>query len=229
MECEYVQLKTKDGVELYGAHFQTEKNDAPAVVLLHMMPATKESWDSFQEMLVENGFQSLAIDLRGHGESVFQSGELLDYQEFSPEEHRAKIYDVEAATEFFIKKGISRERIAFIGASIGANLSLWQQVRHRDIKASVLLSPGLSYKGIMALEFAEQISPEQSVFVIAAQDDDGGWEYPAGEMAEMIYEKLPSKNKKIQVVEGTKHGTGLFAKNPGLEHEIIKWLTDIYL
>lgn len=229
MECEYVQLKTKDGVELYGTYVDTEKNTAPAVVLLHMMPATKESWESFQELLRDSGFQSLAIDLRGHGESVFQSGELLDYKEFSSEDHRAKIYDVEAASEFFIKKGIPRERIVFIGASIGANLALWQQIRHHDIKASVLLSPGLSYKGIMALAFAEQIAPEQSVFIVAAKDDDGGWEYPAGTMAEMIYEKLPSKNKKLQLQEGAKHGTGMFAKNPGLEHEIIKWLTDLHL
>lgn len=229
MECEYVQLKTKDGVELYGTYVRTEKDDAPAVVLLHMMPATKESWEEFQEMLADSGFQSLAIDLRGHGESVFQNGELLDYQVFTPEEHRAKIYDVDAATEFFIKKGLLWERIAFAGASIGANLSLWQQVRHHDIKASVLLSPGLSYRGIMTLELATQLSPEQCVFIVAAEDDDGGWEYPAGKMAEMIYEKLPCAEKKLKITEGRKHGTGLFAKHPGLEHEIIKWLTEIYL
>ncbi len=229
MEREYVQLKTKDGVELYGTYFHAEKNDAPAVVLLHMMPANKESWEVFQEMLAENGFQSLAIDLRGHGESVFQNGELLDYQEFTLEEHRAKIYDAEAATDFFIKKGLSPDRIALVGASIGASLSLWQQIRHSDIKTSVLLSPGLSYKEIMTLEFATKLTPTQNVFIVASKDDDGGWEYPAGKMAEMIYEKLPCINKKLTIVEGKKHGTKLFVEHPGLEHEIIKWLTDIYL
>src|SRR3989344_3655754 len=90
MGCEYIQLKTKDGVELYGTYVRAGKDDAPAVVLLHMMPATKESWEGFQQMLADSGFQSLAIDLRGHGESVFRDGELLDYQAFTPEEHRAK-------------------------------------------------------------------------------------------------------------------------------------------
>src|SRR3989344_5609072 len=97
MEQEHIQLKTRDGVLLYGAYVPAKKHDAFAVVLLHMMPAVKESWKEFQNKLSEAGFQSLAIDLRGHGESVQKGGERLDYRKFSDREHWEKIHDAEAA------------------------------------------------------------------------------------------------------------------------------------
>lgn len=229
MECEYIQLKTKDGVELYGTYVRVEKDDAPAIVLLHMMPATKESWEGFQEMLADSGFQSLAIDLRGHGESVFRNGQPIDYRQFSDVQQQEKVYDAEAATGFFIARGIPFELLCFVGASIGANLALQEQARHPEIKASVLLSPGFDYRGIVTEPLARAIREEQSVFLAGAKEDMQQPEDSCADMAQVLFDALVSKNKKIAIFEGAGHGTGLFAKHPGLEHEIIAWLTKIYL
>lgn len=229
MEREYVQLKTKDGVELYGTYVPAEKSDAPAVVLLHMMPATKESWEGFQEMLAESGFQSLAIDLRGHGESVFQNGQAIDYKQFSDAQQQEKAYDAEAAAGFFTAQGIPFASICFIGASIGANLALQEQAWHSEIKASVLLSPGLDYRGIVTEPSALAVREEQSVFLAGAKGDVRTAGESCADMAQILFDALPSKNKKIAIFEGAEHGTNLFPKHPGLEHEIIAWLAKIYL
>ena len=58
---EKIELITEDGVKIKGIWQKVEGEKA--VLLLHMMPATKESWQNFSELLVENNFSSLAIDL----------------------------------------------------------------------------------------------------------------------------------------------------------------------
>src|SRR3989304_1434352 len=122
-----VIFKTKDSVEIHGLYAPTENQSAPAVLLLHMMPAAKESWGQFQEKLREAGFQSLAIDERGHGESVWKNGERIDYKNFTDAEQQEKIRDGEAAMRFLSEQGIRAEQTAIVGASIGANLALLRQ------------------------------------------------------------------------------------------------------
>jgi alpha-beta hydrolase superfamily lysophospholipase len=70
---EKVNFKTKDGVTIVGNYFKPRKEHAPAFLLLHMMPATKESWNDFASHLQKEGFEVLAIDLRGHGESIYRT------------------------------------------------------------------------------------------------------------------------------------------------------------
>src|SRR3990172_1406945 len=155
-----VMFKTKDGVEIYGLYTESENWSAPAVLLLHMMPAVKESWREFQEKLREAGFQSLAIDERGHGESVWKDGERIDYKNFTDAEQQEKILDVEVAMRFLAERGVESESVAVAGASIGANLALQYQAEHSEIKAAVLLSSGLNYRGVETEPLAKRILPE---------------------------------------------------------------------
>ena len=64
--CMY--LKTSDSINLC-YEWRSVKNPKGYLVLLHMMPATKESWDTFAKKMQREGYASVAIDLRGHGES----------------------------------------------------------------------------------------------------------------------------------------------------------------
>src|SRR5207245_1856203 len=95
------------------------------VLLLHMMPAVKESWQELAKALNEAGLSALAIDFRGHGESVSKSdGTRLNYKDFADEQQQAKILDVRGAMEWLRARGAQDSQIAVIGASIGANLAL---------------------------------------------------------------------------------------------------------
>lgn len=223
-----VKFLTKDGVEIHGLYTEAENKNATAVLLLHMMPAVKESWREFQEKLATVGFQSLAIDLRGHGESVFKNGKAIDYKNFTDAEQQEKIYDVEAAISFFKEQGIDMKNITLAGASIGANLALQYQVEHREIKASVLLSPGLDYRGLKTESLAENISEDQSVYLAGATQDSRSSGQSCADMAETLFSLLKSKNKKLKIIEGKEHGTDLLVAYPKLIAEIIIWLEDIY-
>jgi pimeloyl-ACP methyl ester carboxylesterase len=62
-----VVFTSRDGLKLVGEFSGDAKN--PAVVLLHGGGQTRHAWKKTQKILAEAGFYSLAMDLRGHGES----------------------------------------------------------------------------------------------------------------------------------------------------------------
>lgn len=216
-----VRFKTEDGIEIVGNYFPAEKNDAPAVIFLHMMPETKESWNEFAKKINQNGFQCLAIDLRGHGES---QGGPAGSKNFSDEEHIATINDVVGAVEFFVDKGIPIEKISLAGASIGANLAIVFQSENLKIKASVALSPGLNYRGVETEHAIKNLKEGQAIFLVAGGASD---EYST-ETVIKLFDQIKCTNKEKMIFDDSGHGTEILNSNSGLEEEIINWLKEIY-
>lgn len=215
-----VKLKTSDGIEISGDFWPAGAN-APAGILLHMMPSTKDSWKDFAKKLNNEGFQCLAIDLKGHGESTDGPD---GFRDFTDKQHQQSIRDVEAAVEFFVSKGIPMDKIFLAGASIGANLALQYQSEHPEIKASILLSPGLNYRSIETEPAVKKLQKNQSLFLSAGGEND---DYSA-ETARKLFEIAKVDNKELKVFQKAGHGTSIFTEEPGLMDEIIAWLKKIY-
>lgn len=221
MQPEKIKLKTSDNCEIAGDLYAIAEKNSPAVVLSHMLPATKESWKDFAKKLNGAGFHCLAIDLRGHGES--QDGP-IGSKEYSDKQHQSSIKDVEAAVGFFAGMGIPPDKIIVGGASIGANLSLQFQSEHPETRVSILLSPGLNYKGIETERMAKNLSEEQSVFFAAGGEND---EYSA-ETVFKLHNLAKAKNKQIKIFKSAGHGTDMFKEEPILMDDISNWLKKIY-
>lgn len=214
---EAIKLKTKDGVEISGDYYAAPVSGA-GVLMLHMMPATRKSYLSFAMKIQEAGWQGLAIDLRGHGES--QDGP-AGYQLFKDEDHQKSILDVEAGAEFLKLKGA--KEIYLAGASIGANLSLQYLAEHSEAKAALLLSPGLNYRGIKTDELIKKVYHTKAIFLTAAKDDDYSYETVQG-----LYEILPEGvTRELKLFDSGGHGTKLFETHPELMDTIIKWLKEL--
>ncbi|MEK7607012.1 MAG: alpha/beta fold hydrolase [Patescibacteria group bacterium] len=215
-----VSFPTNDGVEIVGSFLEAPAQKACAL-LLHMMPVTKESWYELMQKLAERGISSLAIDLRGHGESRQQGAKTLDYKKFSDEDHQKTIHDVEVAVSWLKAQGIGEDRVIIIGASIGANLALQYAAEHLSIKTVALLSPGLDYRGIKTESAAKQMKPEQSVF-LAASDDD---EYSFRTIETL---SLSLKNSStVERLHATGHGTDMFKNRPEFLQTIVGWIIKI--
>jgi alpha-beta hydrolase superfamily lysophospholipase len=179
-----------------------------------MMPATKESWNEFASIIQKNGYSALAIDLRGHGESTDMNGIRLDYKEFKDEEHRNSMNDIASAKEFLSgQNGIDMSRIAIVGASIGANLALWQASIDKNVRLIILLSPGLNYRGILADELAPRF--KEHVYILASERDtksaDGSRKI-AG---------IFQGETKLEILKGDLHGTNMFT--PVKMNDILEW------
>ncbi|MGC8776110.1 MAG: alpha/beta hydrolase [Minisyncoccia bacterium] len=222
---EKVVLKTKDELEIIGDYYNlsTQKR---GVLLLHMMPETRKSWWDFALKLEDNGFQVLAIDLRGHGESSFGPD---GYKKFSDEDHQKSILDVEAGIEFFKALDILPKDIVLIGASIGANLALKYASENSGIEKTVCLSPGINYRGIKPLEFISKLKPHQKILIVSSEDDLRTNNESNSKEALEIFNNIPNNVfKKIIIYKSAGHGTNMFNKNlenePDLSTEIIQWI-----
>ncbi|MEK7516355.1 MAG: alpha/beta fold hydrolase [Patescibacteria group bacterium] len=218
--AETVRFITADGVEIVGDFLSAEPG-APVALLLHMMPADRTSWRPFADRLLAAGYGSLAIDLRGHGESVNQGNRTLNYKQFGDAEHRASIRDVEAATAFLQSRGVSPDRIVIIGASIGANLALQYAREYAAIPAVALLSPGLDYRGVKTEPLVATLSPGQGALLLASREDEYSFE-----TIRTLARAMGERVTKMEF-DGLGHGTTMFERRPELMDEVIEWLKNV--
>jgi len=211
---EKITFKTKDGVTITGNYFKPQKKQAPVFLLLHMMPATKESWNEFASVIQKNGCAALAIDMRGHGESTDMNGIRLDYKEFKDEEHRKSMNDIASAKEFLARQNdIDISRMGIAGASVGANLALWKASIDKDVRLILLLSPGLNYRGILAEELAPKFKGQ--VYILASEGDT-----KAAEGSRKLATIFQGETK-LEILKGDLHGTNMF--NPKIMNDLLEW------
>jgi lysophospholipase len=210
-------LTTKDNVKI-AADIYSVENPKGWLVLAHMMPATKESYNDLAEKLQGLGYESIAIDLRGHGESDAGPN---GFAKFSDEEHQKSILDLEAAVEHLAtSRKATRDKVVFVGASIGANLSLQYISEHPEFKTAILLSPGLNYRGIETEPLVKKLKAGQKVLFVSAKDDGDN-----AEENQKLFNLTPAGvEKKIQIYPTGGHGTDILDNQPELKNLIIDFL-----
>jgi alpha-beta hydrolase superfamily lysophospholipase len=213
---ELLTIATKDTIELSAILW--DLGMPRSALLLHMMPAVKESWVDFAGLLTEQGFNVLAIDFRGHGESA--GG---DYQLFTSQDHQKYYTDTESAVEFLSQRYPESE-IVIGGASIGANVAIKYMAGHSEIQKVFALSAGLDYHGVIAQEDVQKLRSGQNLLLVGARDDLRGSGADCGTQAEQLYDLATCKKEKIIFDQGG-HGTDLLAAHLDLPDSIIHFLT----
>ena len=212
---EKIHLTTSDGIDLSGLLWDVGATQS--ILLIHMMPATKESWQPLAELLSENGFNILAIDLRGHGESGGGN-----YREFKPEQHYGYFQDQEAALSF-LRERLPSSSILMSGASIGANMTVKYMAANHEVKKGFALSAGLDYYGVRAIDDTKKLSPDQKILFVGSRDDGRSSGQDCGAMAEQLASESSGQAETIIYDEGG-HGTDIWQKHPDLQQKIIEFL-----
>jgi alpha-beta hydrolase superfamily lysophospholipase len=135
-----VRFATADGVLLSGS-LTVARRGAPVVILVHQFGSDRHDWDGFVPVLDRAGFGTLAYDTRGMGRSLSR---WPSKQRYSPprDESRylhAMARDVAAARRFLRdRRDVNGERVAVVGASVGANIAYASSAA---VRATVALSP----------------------------------------------------------------------------------------
>lgn len=182
----------------------TFEGNGPGVLLLHMLNSNRQSWQSFAKKLNDAGFSTLAIDFRGHGDSDGR------WTTFTEKDFADMKLDIEAAKSFLDKQGISLA--AVVGASIGANHALRFAAKN-PVKAVVLLSPGLDYRGVKTQEVISEV--QQPLLIIAAEGDV----YSA-----QSSRTLHQTHGTMKLQKGDAHGTRMLDET--LMNDIVSWLKE---
>lgn len=218
-------MRAADGTVVAGWYWQAKlapkQKLAPGVLLLHMRGRDKSGWGSLPDTLRDEGYSVLAVDLRGHGETVNALGQREPLESLTDGDYQNMLFDVGAAASWLRQQsGVDSERIGIIGASIGANLGVLYAAQDRKVRTVVCLSPGLDYRGLKPLP-ALTAYDKRPLYLIAAKGDRES--YAASE--KLRDAAMLAKPASLRSFNGSEHGTELLRVHPGLDKTITTgWL-----
>ena len=214
-----IDIITQDGITI-SAGYQYPKDPLkliPVIILIHQGGSSRIEWLELPlwNKLLEEGYALLAYDVRMHGKSSKDEGDLMD---LFNNPNRAPL-DLLAVIKFLEKdKKIDPNRIGILGASIGANLGVVAASMDKyHIRSVVSLSAKTS--AVQSLSgMKEEIRPN-NVFYIASENEQNGlrekWAYE-------LFDKTTGK-REIEIAKGDKHGSYILRKSKFLENRIMEW------
>ena len=212
-----ISLQTDDGVTIKATLNRPDATGLrPAVVLIHQGGSDRTEWAAFVPKLLQEGYVTLAYDVRGHGQSdkVKSIGALFNDPTQAPLDLQAVLHYL-AALDF-----VDAKRIAVVGSSIGANLACVASGRPEyRIKTAVAISGKTSAVFNLA-DMGEEGVNMASVFFISSLENSG----QRATWALELY-KRTAEPRQIEIVEKSQaHGVGIFRDEPDLPRQIIEWL-----
>ncbi len=192
-DAEIVTVEAYDGLTLVGEFYPSASEPAPTVLLLHMLGSRRNAWQPLIPSLSDAGYNVLAVDLRGHGETQ------------GAQDWPAAERDVTTWLDWLGEQpSVLPDQIAIVGASIGANLALSGCAFDERCVTAVALSPGLDYRGVVTESAINEGLTERSALLVASQRDT----YSADSVKTLATQA--SGELGLQLYSGRAHGTDLF-------------------
>jgi dienelactone hydrolase len=215
-----VTINSPDGVKLVGSLYEAGKPMSPALLLLHQWQSDRHPYDDFAKKMQTAGFNVLAIDGRGFGESTKKADGTVVVAGRTDADVKAMLGDVGAAFDFLTKnKNVDPKRIGIVGASYGSSLALIFAANNPNVAAVALLSPGLNYFGSMQTAPAMKKYGKRPVYMTAAEDDKDS----ADAVKALGAGATDADHIKKMYNAGAGHGTALFTSQPGLADELLEF------
>ena len=199
-----VSFPTQDKGLIYGDLYGS---GARGVVLAHGGQFKKEGWAEQAKVLADAGFQVLAIDFRGEGES-HGPGEGSIYD-------APLHFDILGAVRYL--KAHGAKTVSVVGASMGGGAAGDASIAGKKGEIDRIVFLGSAPNGP-----ADQLQC-RSLFIVARDDSNGSGPRLPGIQAQ--YDKAP-KPKDLIVVDGSAHAQFLFQtdQGPRVMQEILKFL-----
>jgi pimeloyl-ACP methyl ester carboxylesterase len=224
-EPQIQELTTRDGVRLVATYYPSKLGKkATPVLLLHDWKESRTVFDSLARKLnrgsqeTEEGeaaaleydsFAVVTVDLRGHGDSVRQTGyngatrELQAAKLSKPDFQAMILQDMEAVRKLLREKNDAGElnlnQLCLLGAGMGASVAVnWAAIdwstpplaavkQGQDVRAMVLVSPPWKFQGLTVNVALRQRDIQRDVATLIIF---GGEDRRARADAERVYQSL---------------------------------------
>jgi dienelactone hydrolase len=227
-----VHLHTTDDVSIIGTYYPVRQTPAPAVLLIHSVGRERSTWDVFARLLQQNGLGALAIDLRGHGESIRKltanGAVTLDLRNFTGRDYQDMLLDVEAAVDWLqAQPETDRKHIALVGESLGANIALRYAAINEDLAALVAFSPGINYHGVRTDDVVSKLG-SIPVRIFVSQDDPFAFE-SCKRLVEIQKEAgVAVATNELTICTGNLHGSDMLLGVRNLPQIVLAWLQEVF-
>lgn len=236
-EVQQVSFSSIDGVKV-SALFASPPRRAesvrprPVVILVHDVFGSKEDWIFFFEKLLQKDYLTLAIDLRGHGQTPLPDDNRSE-PDLSLEDLEKSYRDVQAALDWLETRQaeVDVSRIGIVGNGMGGNVAyVCTGVFPGQIKAAVALSPGLwdsrTLEPLVVGAGLQPFAPHSILFMVGSDDiiplDDTGQLEFTRFAADLAAKTSEPKNVKI-FAGSADHGLDLLNK-PEAVQLLLAWL-----
>ncbi|MBL8113715.1 MAG: alpha/beta fold hydrolase [Acidobacteria bacterium] len=209
-----VTIRSADGVRLAATwRPNPARSDAPALLLVHDFARERREWTALADELASLGFATLALDLRGHGESTQQDGKpnvrpsptLLRSPSGFPR-------DVEAACAWLRERAPA---VGVLGVSVGGSLALLATASSWA-DAAVAVSVNTDKLPFLA---GGRPTHAKGTLVLATEKDPG-----RKASAEEIH-SAAEEPKGMKLYPGAAHNFALFTAHPDAKQLAFAWLT----
>lgn len=217
-----ILLQTKDSYILKSTlSYKEGKAKYPTVILLHSLGYSSKDWGNLISDLNTAGYAVIAMDLRGHGKSVYDSKmHRHAWVYFKPKAYQKFPSDVVAMLNQVQKtsKKISLKNFAIVGADVGANTAILaaRQMPHKP-KAMVLISPSMNFKGLYVPVKLAEVG-NVPIFAMACTQD----RYSMGQ--ERAIAKFAQGAFFVKNYPKGGMGMHIVSANPSAAYDITKWL-----
>lgn len=205
---ERVTFAASDGLTLVASLRRGERG-APALILVHQLSSNRGEWTPIIEAMPSE-LTILAIDMRGHGESVDRNGQAVGWRAFATADWEHVVDDVGRAITY-LQEQVSPQRIVLGGSSIGSSAVLLAAHTHANVAGVFALSPGRAYRGLDTITAAPELQDRALLFVAA----EG--EAPAKDAAE---ELARLSGGRAFIVGGNAHGVRMIGAAPNLPAQL---------
>lgn len=217
LEMEEVSFQTQDKLTIIGSWvtpqtLERTTQKRPTAILLHDYGFNRREWGIFIPDLVERGFNVLAFDLRGHGQSKEGGPPSVEYL------MSVGVQDVEAALKWVESQKITdKKHVNLIGVGVGADIVfLGAGQLQKKIRTAVVISP--TYSTVLAGNLMSE-EPRAILFCASTKSYNG-----MGALAAETLSNFTKEPKKVVVYNSAAHGFTLFYKHPEIKQEILSWI-----
>lgn len=214
-----ISFTTEDGLNITGRikYRNSDIGERPAIIFMHQYKSLGNQWNGsdLERKCVSEGWVCLLINFRGHFGSDPWDVPPSPTLEGITEYQEVLGYDVTAAVEFVKSNPIvDPEKLALLGASLGANMSLEGNCQ---VLTSVAFTPSLVIPNTLCSG-----STLQSVFYIVGEFDKAGDIIDFCKDTKVHYNNTLEPKKLIVVPESQSHGWNLLTAS--IEDQVIEWL-----
>lgn len=220
------QTEDKDKVTIVGDFYAAKEKEGekpPVVILLHMYKSNRAAWKPLIPELHKKGLSALAIDLRGHGESIepAEANLVERVNNRDKDVYEDMKYDVYAAYTWLAEQDkVDLSRFGLVGATVGCTVAFKYAAKDPSVDAVVTLSPGVSYMRIKSTPDVKKITG-RSIWLVTPEADTANAETlkKANEAARIKPIKAESDDPDLNII-----GTNMFGQVNGIERAIAGYL-----
>lgn len=207
-----VTFASSDGVLLHATWKPAPAGpSAPAVLLVHAFSRERRDLAEVADELGALGLSTLALDLRGHGESVWKGGARVGLSPSLQTSPNGFPRDVEAACAWLKTRA---SRVGVLGLSLSGNL------------AALATAAGWAEAGVAVSANAERLGAlsgsrpraPRGLLVLAAEADPGRAE------SARILDAAGREPKSVVLFPGAAHAIDLLRLEPAAKDAAVGWL-----